>query len=86
MLTLPRLSPLLAAVCLLCDPWGPAGLQSQTPSYSLSHLPLRQVLTDNGLSSVHSPFLITHISLCDLDPALCSETSSESSFSHPKGE
>ena len=86
-LALPRLSPQAAAVCLIRDSWGLAGMQSRAPSYSLSHLPLRHILTDNGLSSVHSPFLITHVScLCDLDPALCSETRSESGFSAPEGE
>lgn len=55
------------------------------PGYPLSHMPLSRVLTDNALSSFHSSFLIMHISRpCDLDPAPCSETRSESCFSPPK--
>lgn len=86
-LTLPRLSPQAVAVCLICDPRRQAGLQSRAPSYFLSCLPLRHILTDNGLSSVHSPFLITRIShLHELNPAPCLETRSESGFSPPEDE
>lgn len=77
----------LSGSCCLTRALGTRALQSWAPSYPLSHIPLRHVLGDNALSSVHSSFLIMCISCPrDLDPAPCSQTRSESCFSPGEGE